>query len=116
MCRRVVVWRVVCARSYAVVSMAVSVTRLSALTGCECGVVVAVCAVACLSVRVSPSRGGDVAYPSVSCDVVVCCVVSCRAVFVSCFVGFDTPRDASVCNGLRGVVPYLICTPSWECV
>ena len=61
MCRRVVVWRVVCARSYAVVSMAVSVTRLSALTGCECGVVVAVCAVACLSVRVSPSRGGDVA-------------------------------------------------------
>ena len=58
MCRRVVVWRVVCARSYAVVSMAVSVTRLSALPECECGVVVAVCAVACLSVRVSPSRGG----------------------------------------------------------
>lgn len=50
------------------------------------------------------------------CDLVVCCVVSCHAVFVSCFVGFDTPRDASVCNGLRGVVPYLICTPSWECV
>lgn len=28
------------------------------VAGCECGVVVAVCAVACLSVRVSPSRGG----------------------------------------------------------
>lgn len=33
-----------------------------------------------LSVRVSPSPGGGVAYPSVSCDVVVCYVVSCRAV------------------------------------
>ena len=29
--------------------------------------------------------------------------------FVSCSVGFDTPRDASVCKGLRGVVPYLTC-------
>lgn len=35
MCRRVVVWRVVCARSYAVVSMAVAVTQLSALPECE---------------------------------------------------------------------------------
>lgn len=78
--------------------------------------VVAVCAVACLSVRVSPSRGGGVVYPSVSCDLVVCYVVSCRAFFVSCSVGFDTPRGASVCRGLRGVVPYLICTPSWEYV
>lgn len=95
MCRRVVVWRVVCARSYAVVSMAVSVTRLSALSGCECGVVVAVCAVACLSVRVSPSRGGDVAYPSVSCDVVVCYVVSCRAVL--CRVLWVSTR-----RGMRG--------------
>lgn len=98
MCRRVVVWRVVCARSYAVVSMAVSVTRLSALTGCECGVVVAVCAVACLSVRVSPSRGGVLRGVS-------------RAVFVSCSVGFDTPRNASVCNGLRVVQPLLTCVP-----
>lgn len=62
---------------------------------------VAVCAVACLSVRVSPSRGGGVVYPSVSCDLVVCYVVSCRAFFVSCSVGFDTPRNASVSNGFK---------------
>lgn len=100
-----------CARSYAVVSMAVSVTRLSALPECERGVVVAVCAVACLSVRVSPSRGSGVVYPSVSCDLMVCYVVSCRAVFVSCSVGFDTPRDASVCKGLRCARLLPTCVP-----
>ena len=99
---------------------------VSACRGVVCGIrarscvvvsmAVAVCAVACLSVRVSPSRGGGVVYPSVSCDLVVCYVVSCRAFFVSRSVGFDTPRGASVCRGLRGVVPYLICTPSREYV
>lgn len=106
MCRRVVVWRVVCARSYAVVSMAVSVTRLSALPGCECGVVVAVCAVACLSVRVSPSRGGDVAYPSACLWPSGVLRGVSRAVFVSCSVGFDTPRNASGCNGFSGGLRY----------
>lgn len=29
--------------------------------------------------------------------------------FCGGYGGFDTPRDASVCKGLRGVVPYLTC-------